>query len=365
MTKSETWARIRTVDPKRFPPDMPDDPWDLSGAPMYHNLFGALNLSNANLQGANLQMSELNGANFDNADLTGAFLRDSFITGATFLNANLSSAKLSGARLDYSNFSGADFRFAEFHGVKMNHANLTKANLEQVVVQGGQWKGVDFSGATFGYTVLASVNLSEAKGLDSVVHNFSSTLGFDTLLKFEEVPSDRFLLGCGMPPRFIEDLRHIFASQKDNKVFLSYTYEGEEHSAWVEKLALALNARGIYVFFDRWDVAPGDSITKFMDRGISEAKIGLFICPPEATQRADEETKWTGYESIQFKVGATKEGKRIIPVLRSGEDVPRYLQSRRWVDMRNNKDFDKGIGEIASFLLGEHRRPPLGKEGLR
>ncbi len=139
------------------------------------------------------------------------------------------------------------------------------------------------------------------------------------------------------------------------------TYETREHNDWVESLAFALNARGIYVFFDKWDVAPGDSITRFMDRGIAESKLGLFICTPEATRRADEESKWTGYEAIQFKVGVTKEGKTIIPVLRSGENVPRYLQSRRWVDMRRNEDFDTAVADIVSLILGHGRRPILGE----
>src|SRR5206468_1632856 len=103
----------------------------------------------------------------------------------------------------------------------------------------------------------------------------------------------------------------------------------------------ALNARGIYVFFDKWDIAPGQSITKFMDQGIYESKFGLFICTPVSASRANEEHKWTGYEAIQFKVGKTMENKTIIPVLRSGDErnIPHYLQSLRWIDIRNQENF--------------------------
>lgn len=349
------------MDSKRFGGSIPKSPWDLSNARLFHYPLGALDLSSDDLSYANLQQSELNGANLRKANLSDAFLQDAWVTGAFLAEANMGGAKLGGCKLYGSDLSDANLRFADIHGTDLRRASLRGAILSQATITGGRWDDVDFVGATFGYTILANVNLSKSKNLDTVRHEAPSTLGMDTILKSSGNLPDNFLLGCGIPPSVITQIHSIFASQSQNKVFLSYTHEDQAHKLWAEKLAHALNARGIFVFFDKWDVAPGDSITKFMDTGIGQSKCGLFVCTPESVERADSESRWTGYEAIQFKADLVASNKRIIAILRAGTDVPRYLRGRLWIDMRDDENFNDGVTEIADLVLGRSRRPVLGK----
>ena len=46
------------------------------------------------------------------------------------------------------------------------------------------------------------------------------------------------------------------------KVFISYSWESEEHSDWVKSLADKLLADGIEAIIDSYNVSPGDRLPK-------------------------------------------------------------------------------------------------------
>jgi hypothetical protein len=364
MTKLETWKVLGNVDSERFGIAMSTSPWDLSNARLFHYPLGPVDLSGDDLSYANLQQSDINGADLTKANMSNAMLQDAWVTGASLVGAKMQGAKLGGCKPYGSDLSTAHLPFADIDGTDLRHASLRGAMLSQAKLIGGRWDDVDFSGAAFGYTILANVNLSNAKNLETVKYHAPSTLGMDTILNSGGNLPDAFLLGCGVPPSVITQIHSIFASQSENKAFLSYTYESQEHDQWVDTLAHALNARGIFVFFDKWDVAPGDSITKFMDTGIGQSKCGLFICTPESVARADSETRWTGYEAIQFKADLVESKKRVIAILRAGTDVPRYLRGRRYIDARDDDNFNDCVTEIVDLVMSRSRRPALGKSAV-
>jgi len=350
-SKSETFRIIKSWVPKAK--DNPDGAWDLSYAGLYHLPLNELDLSGVNLSGANLSQSNFDGSNFANSNLSRAKLSDTWIQDSDFSGAILSAAEISHAKLLSSKFKDCSFEFS----------NVENANFHRTVIIGGIWKNVDFKNSVFDNTFLADVDLSSAKNLDTITHRGRSTIGFDTIFKSGTSLSEKFLSGCGVPSTMIESVLRIFDLQKENKVFLSYTQETDTTKKWIDKFALDLNSQGVFVYYDKWDVAPGDSLTKFMDTGIDQSKFGIFICTPESSARANQEHKWTGYEAMQFKVGLTKQNKTIIPILLAGteENIPRYLQSLRYVDMRRLRDYKSGLSEIVSLVIGKSRRPPLGR----
>lgn len=97
-------------------------------------------------------------------------------------DANLTNADLTGA-----NFGGEA-------GVTLERANLSRVILTEANL-GGVW---------FGATVLGSLDLSEAKGLDKAKHRGPSTLGVDTLAKSRGDIPETFLRGCGLSDWEIE-----------------------------------------------------------------------------------------------------------------------------------------------------------------
>jgi uncharacterized protein YjbI with pentapeptide repeats len=109
------------------------------------NLSGAdltkLNLSGANLRGADLSGATLSQANLTNADLTGANLE-----GALLNSANLGGASLTGANLKSASLENADLSYAGFISANLEAANLKDAKLQFT----------NFRGANFRLTTLAN-----------------------------------------------------------------------------------------------------------------------------------------------------------------------------------------------------------------
>ncbi|MEX0268594.1 pentapeptide repeat-containing protein [Leptolyngbyaceae cyanobacterium UHCC 1019] len=94
-----------------------------------------VNLSNANLIGAelwrvNLNGANLTGANLSKADLSRADLITANLTRAILIEANLIDANLLGANLTNANLIGADLRMAQVSSANFAGANLTRAYIE-------------------------------------------------------------------------------------------------------------------------------------------------------------------------------------------------------------------------------------------
>lgn len=119
------------------------------------NLSGAdltkLNLTGANLRGADLSSATLSQANLTNADLTGANLE-----GAVLNSANLSGASLTGANLKSASLENADLSFAGFISANLEAANLKDAKLQFT----------NFRGANFRLTTLANGIVTSDKPYD-------------------------------------------------------------------------------------------------------------------------------------------------------------------------------------------------------
>ena len=65
-------------------------------------------------------------------------------------------------------------------------------------------------------------------------------------------------------------------------VFVSYARaDGEQ----VRRLAENLHQSGLEVFFDEWEVGPGDVLVHQLDRGLLSAKNGLVVVTPAALSR--------------------------------------------------------------------------------
>ncbi len=130
---------------------------DLSEA----NLSGAdlvnANLSEANLSGADLSTAKLNGANLSSANLRGAKL-----SGTQLRGVNLSKVYLRDVDLSTVDLSGAILREVNLSGAKLNKAELYGADLSTAKLIGAQLRGANLSGANLIRAVLIDANFSGA-----------------------------------------------------------------------------------------------------------------------------------------------------------------------------------------------------------
>src|SRR5680860_122632 len=177
--------------------------------------------------------ADLSHSRFDDSILRGIVLRD-----ATFHAASLVDTDL----------SGADLRDVSFKGAFLNGTNFNRALLA----------GADFTDAELSRTLLTDVDLSEVKGLDAVHHLTPSEISMSTLTASRYKLSPTFLRRAGVSRGLIEDLANgqRFARQYET-CFLSYT---SKDRPFAEKIYGSLEGAGVRVFWDRFDVLPGESL---------------------------------------------------------------------------------------------------------
>ncbi len=232
-----------------------------------------LNLSEADLRGADLR-----GANLKRADLTGAILREADLVGAQFSEADLTRADLRDAKLIKADFygaklfratiagadaSGAYFRRTEMTQCDLRGSDLTKADLIDASLNKAalndaifiaaelartQLREADFSGATFGWTLLNSLDLSESIGLADIKHIGPSSIGLDTASRSHGVLSADFLRGCGVAEGVIKQWQSLFGHPAEQATcFIRYL--GED-AVFAQSLFRIAQAKGLRCWLD-------------------------------------------------------------------------------------------------------------------
>ncbi len=140
-------------------------------------------------------------------------------------------------------------------------------------------------------------------------------------------------------------------------VFISYSWDSDDHRTWVAALAERLRTDGINVRLDQWYMRPGDDIPTFMEVAVRESEFVVIICTPQFKTAADNRTGGVGYESqvLSGEVFALANGQKVIPVLRAGswaEAAPSYALGRWYVDMSSERKADQGYTLLKQTLFG-------------
>jgi len=81
-----------------------------------------------------------------------------------------------------------------------------------------------------------------------------------------------------------------------SRVFVSYSWDSDEHKEEAKKLVQNLRSNGIDVTYDG-DLLLGERLIYFMENSISNSDIVLFICTSKYKYRADRRIKGVGTES--------------------------------------------------------------------
>jgi uncharacterized protein YjbI with pentapeptide repeats len=136
--------------------------------------------------------------NLSSANLRGADLR-----GADFSFSNLIKIDLSNAMLFNTDFSESDLSYANLSNARLFFINLNRADLI----------GADFTDVRLALTAFADNDLSEVKGLETVICLRPSSIGVDTLYKSAGKIPEAFLRWCGVPDDFIAFIPSHFGVQ--------------------------------------------------------------------------------------------------------------------------------------------------------
>lgn len=377
------WNRWRTENPEIRP--------DLSDAD-----FSFLDLSNYDLRGVDFQNSKFNNSvicegDFCNCDLTDTYFMSAFIPelklkGASLLNTSFYYATMFGADFSHATLQNIDFGHADLHGSKMSHASLTNVDLNQVDLTGtdlsnsilidSDLRNAIFNGTNFektkihrcqiGRTVFASLNLSTANGLNSVLVTAPCSIDFQSL-KASKNLSKTFLQKIGLPELYIDYLPEFYMDALTfYPVFLSHSSKNKD---FARKLYEALIAKGVNVFIDEKKIKPGDDIYESLSKGIAYYDKMILVCSKDSLA----ESWWVDRE-LDRVLAKERElmkerGKRInllIPIRiddyifewdgAKKEEINRYHigDFREW---QNEINFEKALNDLIHALNVE--RPEI------
>lgn len=158
---------------------------------------------------------------------------------------------------------------------------------------------------------------------------------------------------------------------RNPSVFISYSWDNDDHKRWVRELAERLVTNGVVVRLDQWDVQPGDSLTAFMEQQVAICDRTLVICTPNYATKSVERKGGVGYEQqiISGHIAGGVERRRFIPVVRQGSfepgsdcAIPLHFLGTMAIDLRDSPNFEAAFEVLlrAIFKNPAAKAPMLG-----
>lgn len=223
-------------------------------------------------------------------------------------------------------------------------------------------QGKSTSRRIFYYDIL--MELEKQKRIDFVKRILEMVEPFDQ----ERVIPIRALLNGEKQDIRTRKLKEI--SPDTSTVFISYSWDDENHKKWVLELANKLVKEGVNVILDRYELRPGKSLPHFVENSIKKANRIVIVFTPNYKLKAEKREGGVGFEysimnSELYKNQTNNE--RIIPILRRGESndsIPEFMQQYIHIDMKNDENFENSYTDLLREIYDQPAvlKPELGEK---
>jgi len=315
---------------------------NLKGADLYW-----ANLSEANLRGANLR-----GANLQGANMTGSNLRFTRMNAANLTQANISRANMSKAELIRANLYGADLSGADLSGAVLKDANLIGTNLT-----GANLEGADLSNTIVGATLFGNVDLSNVRGLESLVHLGPSTVGIDTIYRSKGKIPVLFLKNAGVSRHLIDYIElFVDRNRKFYSCFVSYSEKNEE---FAHKLYQDLQANGIRCWLATEKLKKRDKNHAVIDSAVKLHDKIILILSEDSVEKEWAENEYNSALEKEMKNGLTS----LVPIILDNAvnytDKPWAIKMRRsrylydFAMWQDKESYQENLGYLIAGLCVE------------
>lgn len=161
--------------------------------------------------------------------------------------------------------------------------------------------------------------------------------------------------------------RYIKVDEGCPTVFISYSWDDDEHKKWVRSFADILLADGVNAVVDQYDLSLGDRLPQFMEQSITDADYVLIICTPVYKEKADKRTGGVGYEGhiISDELFNHHNERKFIPVLRKGNfetALPKFCAGKLSIDLSGTPFSEDQYHDLLTTIFGKKKKPAIGKK---
>jgi hypothetical protein len=133
-------------------------------------------------------------------------------------------------------------------------------------------------------------------------------------------------------------------------VFLSHN--GADKT-WTEKLASDiesnLDGNKLKVFFDKWDITPGDDVPVELEKALTESRHVALVMTPEAFK-----SEWVSLEvSTTIYSDPSARKRKIIPLLRRPCEPPLTIRRINRIDFTDDSNYQNSLEILLATLRGK------------
>lgn len=143
----------------------------------------------------------------------------------------------------------------------------------------------------------------------------------------------------------------MFLNDKIN-VFISYSWDSEEHKQWVYKLARDLENSDIHIIIDRIYLKSGHHKLFFMEKAIKGSDFVLMIITKRYHEKASMRIGGVGYEYniINHELySMITNNEKFIPIVRQTQQnivIPDFLNEFLHIEMSNDLEYNSKLLEL-------------------
>ncbi|MBS1789998.1 MAG: TIR domain-containing protein [Acidobacteria bacterium] len=140
-------------------------------------------------------------------------------------------------------------------------------------------------------------------------------------------------------------------------VFISHS---EKDKPAVRELAEQLRKDGLRVWFDDWEIKPGDAILLKIQAGLEQSRTLVLVMSQHASA-----SEWVTFEhhSVLFR-DPTNQQRRFIPVRLDDAEIPDALKQFAYVDWRQqaNEQYDRLLAACCATTVADTPNNALKNE---
>lgn len=269
--------------------------------------------------------------NLGTADLSRTYLSDSDFSHSALVGVDFSFSKLERSDLRFTSMGKTDF-----FGTDLSDANLSQADLREVRFGHGSLKNTNFTEAYFGYTELLGVDLSVAKGLETVTHKYESFMDFFTLYYSKGNIPEVFLRGCGVPETMITFAKSLV--DKPIQYYSAFISYSDKDKLFATRLHNDLQANSVRVWFAPEDLKIGDPLKQKIDEAVKMYDKLILVLSENSIHRA-----WVHHEFSRALEKENREKRLVLFPIRLDDSV--FDTTEQWAyDIRQ-----RHIGDFTNW----------------